>query len=65
MAGGSQDLVQPNNLALSWCKYTSATPFPYQTTLFLNVKGSLQCCPGPSPSTSLSQQYTHTHTHTN
>lgn len=21
MAGGSQDLLQPNNLALSWCKY--------------------------------------------
>lgn len=26
MAGGSQDLLQPNNLALSWCKYTSMIP---------------------------------------
>lgn len=26
MAGGSQDLLQPNNLALSWCKYSIPHP---------------------------------------
>lgn len=46
MAGGSQDLLQPNNLALSWCKYTSIIP---SLTKTLSLKGSPQCCPGPGP----------------
>lgn len=63
MAGGSQDLLQPNNLALSWCKYTSTNPLPSLKACF-----SKTCCPRPllpPPTKALLMSHrSHTHTHT-
>lgn len=63
MAGGSQDLLQPNNLALSWCKYTSMIPSLIRP-FYERAPHSAALAPIPSPETlslSFSVIYTHTH----
>ncbi|RXN37375.1 E3 ubiquitin- ligase mib1 isoform X1 [Labeo rohita] len=53
MAGGSQDLLQPNNLALSWCKYSIPHPKFFLPQLLPAPLGSKSISPPQHTSFSL------------